>query len=48
MDIELSADNFMSFMADENAGGEENAAEAALLQHMADAKKEKDSKKDNR
>lgn len=48
MDIELTADNFMDYMADDATGGEQLTGEAMLLQHMEDIKKEKDSKKETR
>lgn len=48
MDIELTADNFMEYMADKAPEDEKLTGEAMLMQHMEDVKAEKDNKKETR
>jgi hypothetical protein len=47
MDIELTADNFLNYMGDDNVNEEgQMNHEDALLQHMEEVKKDKQDKKD--
>ena len=48
MDIELTADNWLNYMGDDNPNEDQLQGEAMLFQHMEDIRKEKDSKKETR
>jgi len=48
MDIELTADNLMEYMGDEDPNTEQIHGEAMLMQHMEEMKKGKEDKKETR
>jgi hypothetical protein len=47
MDIELTADNFLSYMGDDNVHEDEMNHEEALNQQMEKVNKDKEDKKDS-
>jgi hypothetical protein len=48
MDIELTADNFLNYMGDDNVDEGQMRHEDILLQHMEEVKKDKEDKKDTK
>lgn len=48
MDIELTAENFMNYMGDEDPNDSQFQGDSMILQHIEDVKKEKESKKDTK
>lgn len=48
MDIEITADNVMNYMGDENIDDEQFKAENQLMESLENTKKDKDDKKETR